>query len=649
MKNNFKKLEFKGKKFLINEQTSSIFYVRDFNEIEKIQNDIAISKPRWENEFREINPQLQLCLSMACNLSCKYCVFREREIENKAKMMTMKTAVKAVDMFFEKLPKDQKFARIDFGVTGEPFIAEEHHEALKKYIRKLCNKNNKIVWVGANMSNGLLLEPKNMIKKLGSPMDVSIDGVREDHDKFRRYKDGNGTYSDLIKLISLAKNKNIDIGACSVITGDTLNIAENFKHIFDLGINASIYMKPVNCDHEKSYALNKKNLPKFKLAYEKFVDFLLSSSNEVLTAYIKTINPEDFFFRYFYRILNRSVLRYRCNCGKSGLYVDWDGKIYPCAHFVGAKGQAIGDVQKGVKSESKKLFLNQVVDKREKCNKCWARYLCGGGCYYQAWLANKDIKKPDLVKCELIKHFIKLQAYFISELMLKKPDILRKLDNPYFSGAINSVPPQKRGLFSPREIGIIGNEYATVKIGDYKFQIKFEQRNLKIRIPKNKFKEINIHIDKNIKNEYQWDEVCFYRDTFNHETYRLENDGDVRVYKNKISGGFIEVPFHARVFKKFQKLKNVDNEIIIPINKTEIGFNISIVNNKRITSHLVQEIFGKIQLDQKIKKSRIDVAPTQKRNIEKKKDKSFGLWLDHESSDLFKNDDNCISFDSSVC
>ena len=30
-------------------------------------------------------------------------------------------------MFFRDLPKDQKFARIDFGVTGEPFIAEKYH------------------------------------------------------------------------------------------------------------------------------------------------------------------------------------------------------------------------------------------------------------------------------------------------------------------------------------------------------------------------------------------------------------------------------------------------------------------------------------------------------------------------------------------
>ena len=208
MKKNLKKFTYKGKRFLIDENTSSIFCVTNFKAtiMDLPKNGLR----KWGKEFREISPQLQLCISMACNLSCRYCVFRKRELTNKAKMMAMKTALDAIKMFFKNLPKDQKFARIDFGVTGEPFIAEKYHNILKKHIDKLCNKYKKTVWVGANMSNGLIFAPRKMIKRLGSPMDISIDGIREDHNKFRRYKNKKGTYDDLLELINLANDKKID-------------------------------------------------------------------------------------------------------------------------------------------------------------------------------------------------------------------------------------------------------------------------------------------------------------------------------------------------------------------------------------------------------------------------------------------------------
>lgn len=650
MKNNFKKFTFKGKKFLIDERTSSIFCVTNFDADKFIPNRLEDSLPKWQKEFREISPQLQLCISMSCNLSCKYCVFRKRELINSAKMMDIKTAKGAIDIFFKNLPKDQKFARIDFGVTGEPFVAEKYHNILKKHIKKLCNKYKKVVWVGANMSNGLLYDPEKMIKRLGSPMDISIDGVKEDHDKFRMYKNQKGTYTDLVKLIDLVKSKKINIGACSVITADTLNISKNFKHIFNLGIRSSIYMKPVNSDHKESYSLNKKNLPKFKRAYEKFIDFLLNSLDEALIQYLKTINPEDFFFRFFYRILNRSILRYRCNCGKSGLYVDWDGKFYPCAHFVGAKGQDIGSINEGIRKESRELFLSQTVENRKSCKTCWARYLCGGGCYYQGWLANKDIKMPDSVKCQLIKHLIKLQAYFISELMQKRKNVLEKLENPYFSGAINSVPPQKRGAFFPRKIGTIGEENICVNINNYTICLSFVRNKLKLRIPKNYFDEVNILIDKNVRYKYQWDEICFYKDTSGYEIYTLKDKKDLTVHKNRLKTGFIEVPFKSAIYKKVNYLKKNGSsiELQIPIKKTRIGFNIA-VKNKNEAYSLVQETFGLLKLNDKSKKSEINFTPFQKDIFRVEKKECFPLWVENSSSDLFKKNENYIAYDSSVC
>lgn len=645
MNEDLKKFTYRKKKFLLDENTSSIYCVTSFN-VNVSHKKRAVYK--WKKEFREISPQLQLCLSMACNLNCKYCVFRKRELENSAKMMELRTAMDAIKMFFEILPKDQKYARIDFGVTGEPFIAEKHHAVLKKYIKKLCVKYKKTVWVGANMSNGLIFNPEKMITRLGSPMDISIDGTKCDHDKFRKYKNQKGTYDDLVKLIGLARNKKIDVGACSVVTADTLNISKNFKHIFDLGIRSSIYMKPVNSSHENGFSLNKKNLSKFKKAYERFVDFLLDSSDEDLVQYLKTINPEDFFFRFFYRILNRTMLRYRCNAGKSGLYADWDGKIYPCAHFVGARGRDIGNVKNGIDNKAEDFFLHQTIENRKPCNRCWARYFCGGGCYYQAWLANKTIEKPDGVKCQLIKHFIKLQAYFISELIQKRRGVLENLGNPYFSGAINSVPPQKRGAFSPREIGSIGKKEVCESVGSHRFCFSFSENKLRVKVPKNNSVEIHILLDKTVKRIYQWDDICFYKDVSEYDTYVFK-DGKMMVHNNKTKKGFIEIPFNNNIWEKADYLVKSGNVIEFPIpNKTKVGFNIEVSDGDR-TFLLVPENFGILKLDQKFEKSKINHPRLKDIYSQHVNKKVFPLWIDNSSSDLFNEKNDYISYDSSVC
>ncbi|HCP08695.1 MAG TPA: hypothetical protein DIT25_02780, partial [Candidatus Moranbacteria bacterium] len=354
-----------------------------------------------------------------------------------------------------------------------------------------------------------------------------------------------------------------------------------------------------------------------------------------------------FFFRFFYRMLNRSILRYRCNCGKSGLYVDWDGKFYPCAHFVGAEGQDIGNLKEGIHKEMKSLFLSQTVENRNPCKNCWAKYLCGGGCYYQGWLPNKTIKKPDGVKCQLIKHFIKIQSYFISELMQKRKNVLEKLGNPYFSGAINSVPPQKRGAFSPREIGVVGKEEICEIINKYKICLSFAKNKLRLTIPIDDFNEIKILIDKNIKHKYQWDNICFYKDTAQYEIYTFKNETGIMVRENKSKTGFIEVPFKDDGYKKASHMMNGGNVLEFPIagKKREIGFNITI-SDRQGSYSLVPENFGILKFGNKSQINPI-ISKAIIFGIDRKN--YSPLWIENSSSSLFDEKDNYISYDSSVC
>ncbi|MFX9597044.1 SPASM domain-containing protein, partial [Acinetobacter baumannii] len=73
-------------------------------------------------------------------------------------------------------------------------------------------------------------------------------------------------------------------------------------------------------------------------------------------------------------------------CGVAGSYlgVSSNGQVYPCFRHIGLKEYRLGDVRAGIDDGKRQDFLGKEaadVDNRPVCSECWARYMCGGGCY----------------------------------------------------------------------------------------------------------------------------------------------------------------------------------------------------------------------------------------------------------------------------
>lgn len=74
-----------------------------------------------------------------------------------------------------------------------------------------------------------------------------------------------------------------------------------------------------------------------------------------------------------------------CNCGYESLDVFSDGQVYPCVWFSGAPSLACGSVRE---QSLKDIWLNSPilqeiransVQRREGCNECHLKFICGGG------------------------------------------------------------------------------------------------------------------------------------------------------------------------------------------------------------------------------------------------------------------------------
>lgn len=417
--------------------------------------------------YTEDAPQLQISMTDACNMACSYCAFRAREGDGKPVNMAMTRALRAIDVFREQVGEEVLAARIDFGLAGEPMLRHKTHGTLIEHIREVFrDRPDMVVWAGTNTTNGTLFTRPEAVGEIAPPMDISLDGPEHVHNRFRKYVNGKGTFDDVVAVAKATLRKYPGIGCSAVLTAAHTDFVEIFRFLHEeLGFR-DIYMKPVNAERHVPYGLNRATLPAFQQGYTELVQYLMGLDSERKLAALMTLNREDYFMRFFYRVKERAHEVYRCGAGKTGMFVDTNGKLYACAHFIGKAGWHIGTLEEGVEERHRRRYLEMRVDNREPCRSCWARYLCGGGCHYQAVLANGDIDRPDEVKCDLIRHLSELAIRLVTHLAEEDPAVLSALPSPYLvPHRMLHRPPDASYLPSARAVAV-GARDEGQRVGD---------------------------------------------------------------------------------------------------------------------------------------------------------------------------------------
>jgi uncharacterized protein len=151
-----------------------------------------------------------------CNLRCGYCAYGGKYKYNRlhnSSSMSMDTYRKAADLFFQLADSPARVQR------EVPVMAFYGGEPLLEYqnIMKACDYiDNKIRQSPLHKNvrymittNGLLLTPDrsgNLLDR-GFRIDISLDGPKDQHDKFRVKVDQTGTFDEIMRNISAIKTE----------------------------------------------------------------------------------------------------------------------------------------------------------------------------------------------------------------------------------------------------------------------------------------------------------------------------------------------------------------------------------------------------------------------------------------------------------
>ena len=309
----------------------------------------------------------------ACNLCCKYC-FIGKIKNNMEEYMSENTIKNTIEKFSKHLKENNLKGNIIF-YGGEPTLKLDILELTVKYINEFAKDIMKISMV----TNCTLIDDKiiKFLKDNNVSVGVSIDGPKELTDKYRIFKEKKESVYDIVrKNINKLKNNNINFGLSIVVSNETLedkNYLNWLKELNVKNINFNLMHYTEMTDDWKIYY---KKIGKFLFNANNILEKSNISDSRVLRKFVAFYNNE---FKY-------------SDCAAMGgeqLCIKPNGDIIVCHAYWNSDKEICGNINKNefdeiLNTNIYKDWQQNLTINKEKCLKCPAVYICGGGCARQS-------------------------------------------------------------------------------------------------------------------------------------------------------------------------------------------------------------------------------------------------------------------------
>lgn len=391
-----------------------------------VSEDLLTSQPRasWAQGTRPTVPRVtdvSLDMSGACNLGCVYCF--ENDINSRFGPTSEETAMATLDFVFKKTTGAPRIA-LHFG-SGEPLL---RFDLLRKIVTEATFR---AAASGQAISYELTTNATLVTKEIASflrdhPFNVrvSCDGPPALHDRFRPFRGGHASYPAVAEgLRLLLEHLPERLTVNSVLAGGA-RLSALWAWAKVLGIRHYHVIK-VGAYRDRDLNLREAELCDFRAD-------LLTVCDDMFSDLEAGRVPIDYqpITKIARRLMIPEPITRFCGVAGSYLGVASNGKVYPCFRHLGVAQYDLGDVWRGVSDERRQDFLGGEaadVDSRPICQKCWARYLCGGGCYADSTVYGPDKLRPQVQHCPFWRTEIELAIRFYNRLLKADPTYCLRL------------------------------------------------------------------------------------------------------------------------------------------------------------------------------------------------------------------------------
>jgi len=324
---------------------------------------------------------LSLHTSKRCSLRCKYC-FLDKNPED-ADWSTLKATL---DWWF-KVTGQKTHVHI-FGT--EPLIRYDLLQNVFEYADLLAKRTKKTLTKGITTNGvGMTRSVANWLTKNKVSCLCSIDGMREQHDKYRVFPSGKGSWGIVSSNFRRWVSMNPNAEAAMTVTPDSIpKLAENVDAIYKLGFWAVALNKCV--DSGPTYT--SEDFKALSLAFRRVNDLIIKYAKKKVKKHIMFISNMT-----IKRAQGRAVKNIMTSCGaaKGSLAADIYGKIYICHRGVFDYGTfGVGNVWDG-------LDMQKIQEWRARRNShcLHCRMVECSPCYVINFIRNGDVMKTPWESC----------------------------------------------------------------------------------------------------------------------------------------------------------------------------------------------------------------------------------------------------------
>lgn len=357
---------------------------------------------------------LSLAVAQRCNLGCTYCYAEGGDFGAPPRDMEWAIAEAAVRRLIDGAEPGNRVNLAFLG--GEPLSNITLIRRATELAAELAAA--KSVRIGfAITTNGTLLGETegDFLARFGFSVTISLDGVGAAHDRLRPAKGGRGSFDRIRARVVALRSRcpHLPISARVTVTPHNLELRETLDGLLALGFDTVGFSPMLSAPSGRDEM------------QEMDLDRLLHEMIACGQEYERRVAADE---RYGFSNLESALHEihrgthrpYPCGAGAGYFGVSAAGELAACHRFVGDTAHAMGDVGDGIDPSRQRAWLaERHVDRQEPCRSCWARYLCGGGCHYEAIHRGRPA-------CDYIRSWLDYALGAYVRLSVRRPDLFKR-------------------------------------------------------------------------------------------------------------------------------------------------------------------------------------------------------------------------------
>jgi uncharacterized protein len=343
-------------------------------------------------------------VSARCNLQCTYCYYSGRQKFNiNSRSPNMSVAI--LEQFIKQYIESQDTNPVYFiWHGGEPVLTglDFYKQVLRLQMRYANDK--KII--NCLQTNGTLLNKDfcSFLGRNGFLVGMSIDGPKNLHDSYRKYKNGRSSFAELQKALRLLKQYKIEFNVLTTVNFTNSSYPLDIYH----------FLKESGCFYFQFLPVVERLLPgssesdtwlvppfykdrtvlaPWSVNPEKYGEFLCTIFDEWRRQDVGRV-----FIQLFDATLsnwageNPGLCLFSKTCGNS-LVIEYNGDIYSCDHFVYPEyllgNLSVTHLNALIETEQQKQFgYLKHSGLNKKCMECNYLFACWGECPKNRFVVN---------------------------------------------------------------------------------------------------------------------------------------------------------------------------------------------------------------------------------------------------------------------